>query len=451
MNNNKPIVLLVDEIMYVNGEQYIKTAYESIFDKLTLPRADIGGWGNSFITNHYGETRSFGEPIIKHRSIRYETLTNSTIDKTTANYIYLIPCRQETDVGSLMYLWSMTVPNIQKIADNNITILFDYSLEVYDYRRFGTVGIERCIEMIRRYNPNYSAKILVSSANYHPGNYPADQMIQIHLPIRAIQERIGYKYHPSSVEIDFDRYLTAEKKYLFLNLNLQPRVHRIFFLQRLLASRLDKHALYSFATLYDKNIYPDCQHNNWRIDLHNALHLISKKSQGVTELDLLTLYNTVTNTLQPKTLDSDIVFEGLDQNFVYNTEWVYSTCFEIVAETGGFVDYPESSPVMSEKIFKSIFLKRPFMINGDCGNIRFLKSFGFNTFEDLFDESYDSYINMFDRHDVIFRNIEMYKDNYQQFMNKVKDSRQKIEYNYHLLMDEGSLENMILRILNAAL
>jgi hypothetical protein len=58
---------------------------------------------------------------------------------------------------------------------------------------------------------------------------------------------------------------------------------------------------------------------------------------------------------------------------------------------------------------------------------------------------------MFDRHDVIFRNIEMYKDNYQQFMNKVKDSRQKIEYNYHLLMDEGSLENMILRILNAAL
>jgi hypothetical protein len=44
---------------------------------------------------------------------------------------------------------------------------------------------------------------------------------------------------------------------------------------------------------------------------------------------------------------------------------------------------------LTEKSFKPICLKMPFIIVGTCGSLRHLRSYGFKTFSDLWDESYD--------------------------------------------------------------
>lgn len=44
---------------------------------------------------------------------------------------------------------------------------------------------------------------------------------------------------------------------------------------------------------------------------------------------------------------------------------------------------------LTEKTFKPICLKMPFMIVGTRGSLRYLRSYGFRTFGDLWDESYD--------------------------------------------------------------
>ena len=44
---------------------------------------------------------------------------------------------------------------------------------------------------------------------------------------------------------------------------------------------------------------------------------------------------------------------------------------------------------LTEKIFKPIVLKQPFIIVGNRGSLEYLKKYGFKTFESVFDESYD--------------------------------------------------------------
>jgi hypothetical protein len=45
---------------------------------------------------------------------------------------------------------------------------------------------------------------------------------------------------------------------------------------------------------------------------------------------------------------------------------------------------------LTEKTFKPICLRMPFIIVGTCGSLAYLKSYGFKTFGDVWDESYDN-------------------------------------------------------------
>jgi hypothetical protein len=48
---------------------------------------------------------------------------------------------------------------------------------------------------------------------------------------------------------------------------------------------------------------------------------------------------------------------------------------------------------LTEKTFKPICLRMPFIIVGTAGSLKYLRSYGFKTFNDLWDESYDDEIN----------------------------------------------------------
>lgn len=81
----------------------------------------------------------------------------------------------------------------------------------------------------------------------------------------------------------------------------------------------------------------------------------------------------------------------------FNPEWYDNTYFSIVAET--LVDAPETRIAgkivkpgifVTEKTFKPIAFYHPFVVMAQAGHLKYLRDIGFETFDNLFDESYDN-------------------------------------------------------------
>ena len=71
----------------------------------------------------------------------------------------------------------------------------------------------------------------------------------------------------------------------------------------------------------------------------------------------------------------------------FNPEWYQKTWFSIVSETTTYTKYQLH---VTEKTFKPIAFFHPFVVYGQPGTLAYLHELGFETFENLFDESYDA-------------------------------------------------------------
>jgi hypothetical protein len=68
------------------------------------------------------------------------------------------------------------------------------------------------------------------------------------------------------------------------------------------------------------------------------------------------------------------------------------TYFSLVSETIFFHKYRdwEDSCFLSEKIFKAILFKHPFVLIATPNTLKYLKGLGYKTYSPVIDESYDS-------------------------------------------------------------
>ena len=128
-----------------------------------------------------------------------------------------------------------------------------------------------------------------------------------------------------------------------------------------------------------------------------------------------------------KRLTGDNVEGAVDQR-LFKSEWYDTTCFSLVSET--YVDSVQEQEIfITEKSFKPMAFKHPFMIFGNQGILRKLKNLGFETFENLFDESYDN-LDVESRLQVIVENVKTFeKKAYDQL------TCEKLAHNYHRFFD----------------
>jgi hypothetical protein len=91
--------------------------------------------------------------------------------------------------------------------------------------------------------------------------------------------------------------------------------------------------------------------------------------------------------------------EGLFQRN-FNPVWYDSTYFSIVAETV----FNNPDVFVTEKTFKPIAFEHPFMICGPWKHLSRLHELGFVTWDNLFDESYDTITSGPDRMAAIYKN-----------------------------------------------
>lgn len=119
----------------------------------------------------------------------------------------------------------------------------------------------------------------------------------------------------------------------------------------------------------------------------------------------------------------------------FNADWYNQTYFSVVAET----TIDQNIPLfITEKTFKPIAFQHPFMILGQPKILKWLHYLGFETFENLFDESYDQIFDLDKKLAIIEKNIF-------NFEKKLYDSItiEKLRHNHNLFFDYQQVLNRI--------
>ena len=84
--------------------------------------------------------------------------------------------------------------------------------------------------------------------------------------------------------------------------------------------------------------------------------------------------------------NSETMYEITSQR-QFRSEWYDSTAMSLVMESLASSD--ENLIFVTEKSFKPMAFFHPFVICGPKGSLAYLRSLGFETFDNMFDESYD--------------------------------------------------------------
>lgn len=135
------------------------------------------------------------------------------------------------------------------------------------------------------------------------------------------------------------------------------REYRLTFVDRLIQAGLTKNCLTSFAPVDS--------------DMHYSQHRFANADLAIARTDLETM-------LPANTHDSRASAD-------YNNQDYAQTGMEIVLETL----FDDSRLHLTEKALRPIACGKPFMLIATAGSLKYLRSYGFETFSDLIDESYD--------------------------------------------------------------
>jgi hypothetical protein len=201
----------------------------------------------------------------------------------------------------------------------------------------------------------YDKCLLLHSERYSPDvvRYQQDRFVPVYFWSHAIIARDWFRYAPYA---NFTK--TIEKTFLIYNRAWAgTREYRLKFIDLLIENNLLSHCKTSF------NPYDEHQHY---------------KNYVFTNPVWAPVHN-LDQYLPPTTASSSCSadFEIDDYN---HTE------FEVVFETL----FDDQRQQLTEKIFRPIACKQPFILASTTGSLNYLHSYGFQTFNEIFSEDYDS-------------------------------------------------------------
>lgn len=186
-----------------------------------------------------------------------------------------------------------------------------------------------------------------------------------------------------------EKYVIDCPEKIILCLNNAPRAHRILSIIYLeLLGLLDQSLVSLNINVKEANLIsfenPDRQ-KAWDA-------IISKMPLRVDEIQL---YDGTKSFDEVSTMDNSNMIG------IYDAIPYRQAAFNIVNET---ITDP-SVGFISEKTWKAIITCRPFWVVGTPNTLRFLKSRGFKTFDDFFDESYDGVLSIEHKIEKIFKSV----------------------------------------------
>jgi len=122
----------------------------------------------------------------------------------------------------------------------------------------------------------------------------------------------------------------------------------------------------------------------------------------------------------------------------FNYDECLKTWVTVVSEASFFDS--DNTRFVSEKTFKAIASRSPFIIFGNRGSLQTLKELGYKTFDRWWDESYDD-LPTWERYDAIIKtmhDIHAIEDKMAMF----SEMREVLDYNFYNLMKNSSQPNV---------
>jgi len=213
-----------------------------------------------------------------------------------------------------------------------------------------------------------------------------------------------------------------DKLYDFLFLNGRLRPHRKYLIDAMRECGLLDHALWTNLG--------DCVEMTWSSQLQTQLNEPVRllPTQYEIERALPNMHNIPTGFVKHH------LFGNTWGDAIVNPRAYMDTCFSVVTET--IFDYPHT--FRTEKIWKPVIMRHPFVVAANPGYYRDLHSAGFRTFSHLIDETFDSIDDPKSRADRI---VDVIADIcYNGAASFLKAAQDICKYNYQHLREHNARE-----------
>jgi len=377
-----------------------------------------------------------------------------------------------------------TTPTIEKMTNNIIFDVYDFDenkdywfIEIYNGNAFECYPIETILpeEILRKiYNKEVILLISNTHETYHScitgiyrdiivrANIPIEQIIFLSESIDIMDEVdiVRKKFNLERIAVEWIRIFEFNAKnellHTFLNppLTLQHKHYNKKFLSfnrhMLTHGRLHRGSLIALLcamNLLDKGFISatmSATGETW----HNILDELKVHHSDNAELiNLIQTSEQKILNIGELTLDMDRILSEKRNNaslWPSISDFYANSYFSVVTETNCFAkgimlgDLSPPGRVLSEKTFKTIALKHPFIVVARANTLSALKEIGYRTFSSWIDESYDNELNESARMLMIVKEIkklcELSPDQLVHFLN---DAKEICEYNFQVLMSKN--------------
>lgn len=200
--------------------------------------------------------------------------------------------------------------------------------------------------------------------------------------------------------LNYSKSIVKSYQYDFITYNRiinDDRSYRIYFVSQLIAHKLQDQGLISFGVTDD--IFDSWQDEVADPDTKLSVNARLHAEQYLTNvnkliIDLPQVHGSASAGI-PRTINR------IDYN---NDTPNYESFWHVVTETVFYYDKLH----LTEKIFKPIVSKQPFMLLAAPGNLEYLRSYGFKTFDGIIDESYDKITNNDQRIESVVKQLAWY-------------------------------------------
>ena len=158
---------------------------------------------------------------------------------------------------------------------------------------------------------------------------------------------------------------------------------------------------------------------------HTRDHIVSK---------LTPVLDNFIWSYRDKTLPNDAALTDVNYQRFFNPAWYDDTYFSTVVETSqqGVCYWP------TDKTFKACAYYHPFLLIGQYHTLKRLKQLGFETYNNIFDESYDDIIDFDSRLDAIIKNINNFD-----LVPYDSETQRRLKHNHDHFFDRALVESRI--------
>ena len=170
------------------------------------------------------------------------------------------------------------------------------------------------------------------------------------------------------------------RDFQYVNSSSFNRFNKVFICYNHLTSKYRSYRLHLISNLISQDLVKygsvSLFHAGWQQTIEDPENPLDSRAR-------VKIYHALKNQIDPLVIDTDQPTGSLSA--IVNFDDLTSALFHVVTETVYFQDKLH----LTEKIFKPIVAQRPFFLVAAPGNLAYLKSYGFCTFDRWIDESYD--------------------------------------------------------------